>query len=507
MSDEKIFEQQPDNGFKYKIPNTGYYVIFPEVSQEDDLLKNINTEDTYELSSDDPDATPEYVSGNEILDMVEQSKRIHGEQDDTQAVDETEDVQGEREVQAQEQSEAFEVEETSSKKETPNAEDKEQPSKSTEANDINPKENVDIPIKTSVIAKPYDIAQQKAAKLEDKNIKLAEKNSHTNVKLARANDYVSQCDALIYSKIFPAPVEMIIKIFCSQQNDKIAKYDNKLKARNAKIEKNTTKIDEQRTRMSDYKMIDEFLVKLKTPEGRRENYIAGIKKFKEISIEKTKNKIDILQSKIDKAQERFSKTRFVQEKQKLSSKLDRYREKMNKLTAKLDNFKKFDERILWVQKAPMKDVNKVVQESCENIVNAMANDPESAKNPAEAVVVVCIKVMDTEKIKSKLRETIAQPKIDILGLYRRDNGDEFIHFSVNRNGKREEFLTSGACTWSDNRIEERLSSLRGVDNIDIQKMESRLNKSQPNDFTAQAINLVKQNQQQAQKQQIKPIQK
>ena len=467
-----------------------------------------------------------------------------------------EDVQAEQADQAQEQSEPeisksealeSEVEEAPPKEETPNAEDSEQSEKSTEANDITPDESVDVPIKTSVIAKPYDAAQSKAVKLGDKNIKLEEKNNRTNVKLNRAKDLISQGDALISASILPAPAEMIIKIFRAQQNDKIEKYNNMLKARNSKIEKNTKKIDKQRARMSDYKKIDEFLVRLKTPEGRRENYIAGLKEFKESSIEKTKSKLDVLQGKIDKAQKQLSSTRYVQERQKLKSKLDRYNDKKKKLTAKLDNLEKFDEKLLWVQKAPMKAVNNVVNASCKNIANVMENNPAAVKNPTETVVVVCIKVIDAEKIKAEqsqqssqaqktpqTQEIKSQPKIDILGLYRQDNGDEFIHFAVNNNGKREEYLTNGACTWFDNpnqryTIEERLSSLRSVDIIDTQEMENLLKNAQSENSTeqnsakqtpeqeltqkatqasAQALEVIKQNQQQiTPKQQIKPMSK
>ena len=101
--------------------------------------------------------------------------------------------------------------------------------------------------------------------------------------------------------------------------------------------------------------------------------------------------------------------------------------------------------------------------------------------------------------------------IDILGLYRRDNGDEFIHFAINNNGKHVEYLTNGSNTWSDNCIEDRLSVLKSVDSIDTQQMEYLLKTALPSDLNypaAQVLEVVKQNQQQPmQKQQIKPMSK
>lgn len=86
--------------------------------------------------------------------------------------------------------------------------------------------------------------------------------------------------------------------------------------------------------------------------------------------------------------------------------------------------------------------------------------------------------------------------IKVLGLYRRDNGEEFIHYAVNENHKQQEFLTNGIHIWSDGRIEDRLSHLKSIDSIDIPKMKNLINKNLPsNSSAAKALNCVRKNQQ------------
>ena len=100
-------------------------------------------------------------------------------------------------------------------------------------------------------------------------------------------------------------------------------------------------------------------------------------------------------------------------------------------------------------------------------------------------------------LTSKLLATKAEEKINIHGLYRRDNGDEFIHYAVtNERGERRELLTNGMYAWSDNdKNAERMCSLTSVEHIDTEKMENLLNKYQPDKTAMQALKIVKETQQ------------
>ena len=87
----------------------------------------------------------------------------------------------------------------------------------------------------------------------------------------------------------------------------------------------------------------------------------------------------------------------------------------------------------------------------------------------------------------------ASDNIEVAGLYRRDNGEEFIHYAVtNERGERRELLTNGMYAWADNdKNAERLNHLTSVGRIDTEKMENLLNKYQPDKTALQALEIVK----------------
>lgn len=96
-----------------------------------------------------------------------------------------------------------------------------------------------------------------------------------------------------------------------------------------------------------------------------------------------------------------------------------------------------------------------------------------------------------------------QSNVEVVGLYRRENGDEFIHYAVNSNGKTSEHLTNGVYSWSDNKNAERIAELTRVESIDTDRMEKLMNKYQPDQAAMKALDLVKTNQKIATKSQMK----
>ncbi len=101
--------------------------------------------------------------------------------------------------------------------------------------------------------------------------------------------------------------------------------------------------------------------------------------------------------------------------------------------------------------------------------------------------------IDNNSIGKKDADTQAAPDIKIISLYRRDNGEEFMHYAVtNERGERRELLTNGMYAWSDNdKNAERMCSLTSVEHIDAEKMEGLLNKYQPDKSALQALEIVK----------------
>lgn len=73
------------------------------------------------------------------------------------------------------------------------------------------------------------------------------------------------------------------------------------------------------------------------------------------------------------------------------------------------------------------------------------------------------------------------PKLELLGLYRRANDNtEYMHYSVTNDKEiKKDCITNGEYVWSDGKNAERIAMLEKVNTIDTQKMESLLNKYQP----------------------------
>lgn len=87
--------------------------------------------------------------------------------------------------------------------------------------------------------------------------------------------------------------------------------------------------------------------------------------------------------------------------------------------------------------------------------------------------------IDREHIHSHFIQT--QPKVELLGLYHRpSDNSEYMHYAVTNNkGIRKDCITNGVYVWSDGKNAERIAMLEKVKTIDTQKMESLLNKYQP----------------------------
>lgn len=271
-------------------------------------------------------------------------------------------------------------------------------------------ETVDLPVKTSVLAGVYDRAMGNLISLQDKNTKLAMKNDTATEKLNRTRRFFERCDNLISSSVLPAPVNAFLKIISEQQHEKAASLENKISTRNMKIQKNDTKIQKYEQRIDTYKKLDTFLQNMKSPDGRRENFIIGLSEFKDISIKRTTEKLATVNEKITTVRDALNTTRFIQEKMKLQDKLEVLNGKKLKLEAKLDKLNQFDEKLNSVKSASEQTAENIVSKSYDGIINSIAENPaEFAKNPEDKVVDVCGETIDSEMLEAqKLNKRMEQ---------------------------------------------------------------------------------------------------
>lgn len=269
---------------------------------------------------------------------------------------------------------------------------------------------VDLPVKTSVLAGVYDRAMSNVIALQDKNTKLAIKNNAAVEKLNRTRSFIERCDSLISSAVLPSPVNGLLKIISEQQHEKETSLENKISSRNLKIQKNVIKIQKNEQKIDTYKKLDTFLQNMKSPDGRRENFILGLSEFKDISIKQTTKKLAAVTNKIAAAQNSLNTTRFIQEKMKLQNKLESLNGKKLKLETKLDKLNQFDEKINAVKSASEQAAENIVSKSYDGIVNSIAENPaEFAKNPEAKVVDVCEKTIDSEMLETqKLNKRMEQ---------------------------------------------------------------------------------------------------
>ncbi|MGN0456455.1 MAG: hypothetical protein ACI4F2_06325 [Acutalibacteraceae bacterium] len=278
-------------------------------------------------------------------------------------------------------------------------------------------EVVDLPVKTSILAGVYDRAMGNLLSLQDKNTKLAIKSDAAAEKLNRTRSFIERCDNLISSSVLPAPVNTFLKIISEQQQEKAASLENKISSRNMKIQKNDLKIQKYEQKIDTYKKLDTFLQNMKSPDGRRENFILGLSEFKDITIKRTTEKLATVNEKITTAQGTLNTTRFIQEKMKLQDKLAALNVKKEKLEAKLDKLNQFDEKLNSVKSASEQTAENIVSKSYDGIVNSIAENPaEFVKNPEYKVVDVCGETIDSSiseqnhKLEKPTPQHSVQPK-------------------------------------------------------------------------------------------------
>lgn len=139
-------------------------------------------------------------------------------------------------------------------------------------------------------------------------------------------------------------------------------------------------------------------------------------------------------------------------------------------------------------------LNKSIQ-AANNIPNVSKKDSMTLQVIKELLLAVLKKAIGLNNafgvamvnIANKYQEKQAkiniqtQPKVELLGLYRRpSDNSEYMHYAVTNNkGIRKDCITNGVYVWSDGKNAERIAMLEKVNTIDTQKMESLLNKYQP----------------------------
>lgn len=257
-----------------------------------------------------------------------------------------------------------------------------------------------------MLANIYDQTSMKIAKLEDKNTKLTAKNEKAQAKIDKAQGFVelfNQINKPDVAKAIPTPVFKFIEKIAEQKQEKINNLSSKIEKRNDKIANNDKKIAKHTKTLETCKKIDTFLQNMKSPEGRKENFINGLQEFNNIALDKATNKLADINDKITKVSTAYENTHSATDKLKLGNKIKKLTEQKGVLEGKIQGLSGVTDKINAVQNAPQDKADEVISKSCEGIVNAVAENPdEFAKNQAETVVEVCNTVINKELPNAEL---------------------------------------------------------------------------------------------------------
>lgn len=273
-------------------------------------------------------------------------------------------------------------------------------------NDINSSLKESESLSTPILANIYDQSNFKIAKLEDKNERLTAKNKNAQTKIDKAKNFVelfNQIKDPTIAKAVPAPIFKFMEKIAEQKQEKINNLSSKIEKRNDKIANNDKKIAKHTKTLETCKKVDTFLQNMKSPEGRKENFINGLQEFNNIALNKATTKLADVEDKIAKTSTAYEKTHSATDKLKLRNKINKLTEQKGVLESKIQGLGGITNRINAVQNASQDKADEVISKSCEGIVNAVAENPEGfAKNQAETVVEVCNTVIDKELPNAEL---------------------------------------------------------------------------------------------------------
>lgn len=278
------------------------------------------------------------------------------------------------------------------------------------------KQEEKVSLSSPLFAVIYDKTRFKMAELEDKNAKLTKKNEKAQVKLERAEYMVKLLKQIketpAITKNLPVPFIKLMEIMAKQEQDRFKSLKSKIEKRTNEISCNNKKFAKHNIDLDTCVSIDKFVKNLKSPTGKKEIFIDGLQEFNDIAIRKAQNKLADINEKISKASTAKSKTHSASEHVKLDNKIKKLTKQKETLENKIKGFDGITDKINAVQNAPQEKVDKVIEKSCDGIVNAATENPDKfAKNQAETVVEVCSEVIDEELLQSKKQEKSAEKEL------------------------------------------------------------------------------------------------
>ena len=270
-----------------------------------------------------------------------------------------------------------------------------------------------------IFAKLYDRCNLKIDELNLKNDKLNAKIENLNIKKVRSAEFVSTVESM--RNVVPMPVYKALSVLSAERRQKIVNINEKIHSHKLNIKSNEQKILKQQSRAENCKKINKFLDNMKSPDGRKENFVKGIQEYRMMSMRTTSEKFDATQNKLDSALKAYSQTHYMSEKLKLQKQINKLTTKKEKLMRKLKALDEWSAKFDAVKAMPDKEADNIINKSCQNIVDEFTTNPQALKKQADTIVSSTAKVIFEENYLKNAEMSIEDDYDSIDGIINNGN--------------------------------------------------------------------------------------
>ena len=270
-----------------------------------------------------------------------------------------------------------------------------------------------------IFATLYDKCNRKIDELNSKNDKFNAKIEKLNIKKSRNAEFVSTIESL--KDIVPKPVYTALSLLATERRQKIVSINEKISAHKLNIKSNENKIQKHQSRADFCIKIHKFLDNMKSPDGRKENFVKGIQEYRMMSMRTTSEKFDATQNKLDSALKAYSQTHYMSEKLKLQKQINKLTTKKEKLMRKLKALDEWSAKFDAVKAMPDKEADNIINKSCQNIVDEFTTNPQALKKQADTIVSSTAKVIFEENYLKNAEMSIEDDYDSIDGIINNGN--------------------------------------------------------------------------------------
>ena len=258
----------------------------------------------------------------------------------------------------------------------------------------------------------------KIAECSDKIDLLNAKNQQSNERISRSQAIVDKYNELVKSgtnKSLPTPVVAFIKLVSDYHKNAIDSQKQKITSRNTKIQKLSNDIDKSKARIEGILKADTFISNMRTPEGRKENFIHGLEALQKYAFKRNENKIERSVQQLKQMNNAYERTTSAVEKLQLSKDIPAMEERINTLLKQRNNLVNSIPSIDKLKTFDDKSIVRVIVKSNKDL----SNNDTLKDNPTYKVTILCKNNIDqADKIVQKEQENyLKNAEINVEGNY------------------------------------------------------------------------------------------